>query len=222
MSGEQRHTIKILLVDSQHVIREGIRRIFEVEPDLQVVGEAEDGEEAIRLTKELGPDVVLMEAQMPGFSGFEIARRINEYRREVAVIVFTAYDEEEHIVGLLGAGVAGYLLKSTRNEELAQAVRFGASGEFVADLKRVQKLYRRATRRAVAVNAAEHLTNRELQVLKLAAKGMSNRDIGYELGVGLRTVKGYFESICGKMGVKSRTEAVLEALKRDWVSLGSE
>jgi DNA-binding NarL/FixJ family response regulator len=100
--------------------------------------------------------------------------------------------------------------------------RFVRAGDFVLDIAIVQKLYRRATRRPFAVNSVEHLTPRELEVLKLAAKGMSNRDIGFEQGVGLRTVKGYFESIFSKMGVKSRTEAVLESLKRNWVSLADD
>jgi len=220
--GNERLKIRILLADDHHVVRQGIRRIFDGEPDLEVVGEADNGEQAVRLARELRPDVIVMEARMSKLDGVEVARRIKAEYPEAAVIIFTTCDEEEYVVGLVGAGAAGYLLKSTKGEELAQAIRCVRAGEFVSDLGVAQKLYKRATRRLVAVNNVEHLTRRELEVLKLATKGMSNRDIAGELGVGLRTVKGHFETIFTKMGVSSRTEAVLEALKRGWVSLQDE
>jgi DNA-binding NarL/FixJ family response regulator len=210
---------RILLVDGHHVVRQGLRRILENESDLEIVGEADDGEQAVRLAQDLEPDVVLMEARISKMNGVEVARRIKSQHPQAAVIIFTTCDEEEYIIGMVGAGAAGYLLKSTGSDEIAQAIRLVQAGEFVSDLLVVQKLYRRTTRRPLAVNTAEHLTGREMQVLKLAAKGLGNRDIGYELGVGVRTIKGYFESIFAKMSVRSRTEAVLEALKRGWVSL---
>ena len=222
MSEETRRKTRILLADGHHIVRQGIRRIFEGEPDLEVVGETDNGLDAVRLARELRPDVILMEARMPKLDGLEVTRRIKAELPEAAVVVLTTCDDEEYIMGLIGAGAAGYLLKSTRGDELAQAIRFVRAGEFVFHPVVAQKLYRRATRRVVAVNSVEHLTHRELEVLKLAAKGMSNRDIAGELGVGLRTVKGHLEIIFGKMGVKSRTEAVLEALKRGWVCLEDE
>ena len=221
MSAERKTTTRILLVNGQYVVREGFRRIIEHEPELEVVGEANNGQQAVELARELRPDVIVMEARLGKLDSVEVTRRIKMEQPEVAVIIFTACDEEEYIVGLIGAGADGYLLKSTESD-LVQAIRVVRSGGFLADRMVIQKLYKRATRPAVAVSTAEHLTRRELEVLELAAKGMSNRGIGDKLGIGLRTVKGYFETIFSKMGVRSRTEAVLMALKHGWVSLQDE
>jgi len=145
VSGEEIRKTRILLADGHQVVRQGIRHIFEAESDLVVVGEADDGEKAIRLALELKPDVVLMEARMPKVNSVEVTRRIKEEYPEVAIIIFTTCDEEECVVGLVGAGVTGYMLKNTKGQELVQAIRFVRAGEFVSDLTIVQTLYRRAT-----------------------------------------------------------------------------
>jgi len=222
VSGEERRKTKILLADDHHMVRQGIRQLLEREVDFEVVGEADNGLEAVRQARELRPDIILMEARMPRLDAVEVTRRIKAEHPEATMLILTSYDDEEYIMGLVGAGADGYLLKSASEDELAQSIRLVRAGEFVSHRVVVQQLYRRATRRTVAVNSAEHLTRRELEVLKLAAKSMSNRDIAQELGVGLRTVKGHFEVIFSKMGVSSRTEAVLEALKHGWVSLLDE
>lgn len=221
MSAERKATTRILLVNGQYVVRQGIRRIIEREPELEVVGEANNGQQAVKLARELRPDIIVVEARLGKLDSVEVVRRIKTEQPEVAILIFTACDEEEYIVGLIGAGADGYLLKSTESD-LVQAIRVVRSGEFLADRMVIQKLYKRATRPAVTVSTAEHLTRRELEVLKLAAKGMSNQEISDELGIGLRTVKGYFETIFGKIGVRSRTEAVLMALRQGWVSLQDE
>jgi len=219
--GETRKT-RILLADDHHMVRQGIRRLLEGEADFEMVGEADNGDEALRLARELRPDMILMEARMPKVDGVEVIGRVKAEHPEACVVVLTSFDDEEYVVSLIGAGADGYLLKSAPGNELAQSIRLIRAGEFVCHPVVAQKLYIRASRRAVAVDSVEHLTRRELDVLRLAAKGMSNRDIGNELGVGLRTVKGHFETIFGKMGVRSRTEAVLMALKHGWVSLQDE
>jgi NarL family two-component system response regulator LiaR len=218
----ERDRIRILLADGQHLVRQGIRQLLEREGDFEVIAEADNGLEALRLARELKPDVVIMEAHMARLDSVEATRRVKTELPETAVIILTACEDEGYIVGLLGAGASGYLLKSTRGEELVQGIRFVQAGEFVSHPLVAQKLFKRATRRPLAVNSVEHLTNRELEVLKLAARGMSNRDIAAELGVGLRTVKGHLMTIFEKMGVRSRTEAVLKALRQGWVRLDEE
>ena len=214
--------IRILLADGQQLVRQGIRQLLEREADLEVIGEATDGVETVRLARELKPDIVIMEARMSGLDSIEATRRIRTELPETAVIILTTCEEEGYIVGLLGVGATGYLLKSTRGDELVQGIRFVRAGEFVAHPLVAQKLSKRAIRRPLTVDSVEHLTNRELEVLKLAAKGMNNREIAAELGIGLRTIKGHLMTIFSKMNVKSRTEAVLKALKQGWVRLDDE
>lgn len=166
--------------------------------------------------------MIVMEARMPRLDAVEVTRRIKTEHPQATILILTTFNDEEHVVSLIGAGADGYLLKSAPGDELAQSIRLVRAGEFVSHPVVARQLYRRATRRLVAVNSVEHLTRRELEVLRLAARGMSNSDIAHELGLGLRTVKGHFEAIFSKMGVRSRTEAVLEALKQGWVCLQDE
>ena len=222
MSRETRERTRILLADDHHMVRQGIRQLLEREVDFEVVGEADNGLEAVRLASELKPNVVVMEARMPKLDGVEATRRVKAEHPQAAVLILTSSEEEEYIIGLVAAGAGGYLLKSAYGEELVQAIRSVRAGEFVCNVALAQKLLKRAAHLPVPVNAAEHLTQRELEVLKLAAKGMSNRDIAGYLGLTERTVKGHLMNIFDKMSVGSRTEAVLQALKRGWVSLEDE
>jgi DNA-binding NarL/FixJ family response regulator len=223
VSGETKGKTTILLADGHYIVRQGIRRIFEAEPDLEVVGEADNGEQAVRLARELKPDVIVMETRMGKLDSVEATKRVKSQHPDAAVLVLTAYDDDEYVVDMLKAGAGGCLLKSADAEKLINAIRFIRAGVFVCDALVEERLLKRMTGRGrVAVNSAEYLTRRELEVLRLAAKRMGNRDIAGYLGLTEGTVKVYFVRIFSKMGVSSRTEAVLEALKRGWVSLEDE
>ncbi len=218
MSGETRERTRILLADDHHMVRQGIRQLLEREVDFEVVGEADNGLEAVRLASELKPDVVVMEAHMPKLDGVEATRRVKAEHPQSAVLILTSSEQEEYIVELVAAGAGGYLLKSAYGEELVQAIRSVRAGEFVCDTALAHKLLKRAPHLPVQVNATEYLTQRELEVLKLVAKGMSNSNIAEQLGIGTRTVKHHLMNVFDKMGVTSRTEAVLKALRHGWVS----
>ena len=223
MSGEEGRKTRILLADGHHMVRQGIRRLLESEADFEVVGEADNGQEAVRLAREVKPDIIVMEASISKLDSLEITKRVKAEHPEVAVLILTASEEEEYIVGLVAAGAAGYLLKSAHGDELMQAIRFVRAGEFVCHPAVAQRLLKHAVRpQPVALDFGQHLTRREAEVLKLAARGLNNRDIASCLGLTERTVKGHLMNVFGKMRVASRTEAVLEALKRGWVSLEDE
>lgn len=195
---------------------------MEREPDLEVVGEAGDGEEAVRLTTQLKPDVVIMDVAMPNLSGIEATKQIKARMSSVAVLILTGYDYDEYIFSLLEAGAAGYLLKDVSGDELIDAVRAVYAGEPVLHPVVVRKLMTRVyspPATGAEGQPQELLTQRELEVLMLAARGMSNKDIAEKLVISVRTVQAHLRSIFNKMGVGSRSEAVLQGLKRGWFSL---
>lgn len=214
--------IKIVVVDDHPMVRQVLRHSLEQEADFAVVGEAADGDEAVRLTDEFLPQLVLMDIKMPGVSGVEATRQIIARHSGVAVLGLTAYDEDEHVLGILQAGAVGYLLKTASRETLIQALRSVLAGVTVLDPQVYRKLLKRAVRRQPATTApgtAEPLGARELDVLRLAAGGMRNEVIASRLGISVRTVKGHFEEIYAKMRVQSRTEAAMQALKRGHIRI---
>ena len=219
MSGETKQKTRILLADGHRVVRQGIRRIFEAEPDLEVVGEADNAEQAVRLARELKPDIIVMEARIGKQDTVEATRRLKTEHPKAAVLVLTGQEDEDHILALVAVGAAGYLLKSADGDELVQAIRSVRAGGFVSEPVLAQRLLKRAARLPIPVNPAEHLTCRELDVLKLAARGLSNPAIAAQLGIGDRTVKQHLMNVYGKMGVSSRMEAVSKALKEGWIEL---
>jgi DNA-binding NarL/FixJ family response regulator len=214
--------IAILLADDHVLVREGTRELLERQEDMQVVGEAGDGEEAVRLATDLHPDVVVMDIAMPKLNGIKATERIKATHPEATVLILSAYDDDQYVFALLEAGAAGYLLKDVPSHELVEAIRAVNAGESVLHPTIARKVVNRfaAPRTAASTEAAvEQLSRREMEVLKLAARGMTNMEIAGELVLSVRTVQGHLSNIFGKMQVGSRTEAVIKALKWGWLSL---
>jgi NarL family two-component system response regulator LiaR len=217
--------IRVLLAEDHIVVREGTRELLRREQDMEVVGEAGDGEEAIELATKLQPDVVVMDIAMPKVNGIEATKRIKELYPSTAVLILTAYDNEQYIFALLEAGAAGYLLKNVRRSELIDAVRAVYAGESVLHPVVAHKVLQRFRGGGGAggdQGGRDILSEREMEVLRLASKGISNKDIAKELVLSVRTVQAHLSNIFNKLGVGSRTEAVLYALRRGWLSLEEE
>lgn len=214
--------IRVLLVDDHVVVRQGTRQLLDHEQDIEVIGEAGDGEEAVRLACELKPDVVVMDVAMPKLSGIEATKQIKELLPSTIVLVLTSYDYDEYILSLLEAGAAGYLLKDVSGDDLISAIRAVYSGEPVLHPVVISKLMARfKSQGAVPAESQPEnvLTDREMEVLRLAAKGMSNKDLGEELFISVRTVQAHMRSIFNKLGVGSRSEAVIYGLRKGWFTL---
>ena len=214
--------IKVILADDHVLVREGTRGLLEQEPDIKVLGEASDGEEAVELVAKLHPHVVLMDIAMPKVNGIEATRRIKASHPATAVLILTAYDNDQYILALLEAGAAGYLLKNIKGSDLVNAIRAVHAGEAVLHPAIARKVFNSLAASALQADAkaASHdLSDREMEILRWAAKGMSNQDIAKKLFLSRRTVQAHLGNIFRKMDVGSRTEAVLEALRRGWFTL---
>jgi len=214
--------IRVLLADDHVVLREGMRNLIEREKDMEIVGEAGDGEEAIKLGTELKPDVILMDIVMPKVSGVEATRLIKEASPSSAILVLTGYSDDRYILGLLEVGACGYLLKNARGNEIIGAIRAVYSGESVLDPVIVHRLLRRASglaRESEEVEAKGLLSHRELDILRLVAQGMNNEDIANELFLSVRTVKAHLTNIFNKFGVGCRTEAIVKGLREGYIIL---
>jgi len=214
--------IRIVIADDHAVVRQGTRALLEAEPDMQVVGEAADGEQAVKLIEELKPDVAILDISMPKMSGIEVTRQVKPESPSTAILILTAYDNDEYVFALLEAGAAGYLLKDVGGNEIVDAVRSVRAGESVLHPVIARKVIQRLTPGSKAVEqkdkAESVLSERESQVLKLAARGKSTKDIADELFISIRTVQGHLNSIFNKLGVGSRTEAVFQEIKKGWLS----
>jgi NarL family two-component system response regulator LiaR len=216
---------RILIADDHPVLREAMRNAFEQHEDMEVLAEAGDGEEAVRLTSELKPDIVIMDIVMPKLSGIDATKQIRRVSPNTAVLVLTAYDDDRYVIGLLEAGAAGYLLKTARSSVLVDAVRTVRDGESVLHPSIVAKTLKYAQRRqqdSGEPRNGEQLSEREMEVLNLAARGMSNIDIAGRLSLSVRTVKAHLSRIFQKMGVASRTEAVVKAAREGWLTLPAQ
>lgn len=216
---DRQNRIRVLLVDDHTVVRRGLRLVFELEDDLEVVGEAADGHEAVARVAELRPDVVVMDLLMPGMNGVEATRAIRAEYPDVEVVALTSVLEDRMVVDAVEAGAAGYLLKETRPDDLFEAVRAAARGEVRLDPRAQQRLMRELRRPAPpAALARDALTERETEVLQQLARGATNKAIAQALGVGEATVKSHVSAVLAKLGLKSRTQAALHALREGWVT----
>ena len=213
--------VRILIADDHPIVREGTREILEQEADLEVVAEAGDGRETISLVEREHPDVAIVDISMPVMNGIEATKGIKRVSPQTAVLVLTAYDDDQYVFAILEAGAAGYLLKNARRSELVEAVRQIANGESVLHPSIAKKLVRRVAseKKSAAQPQVDVLTERELEVLGLAAQGLSNREIAKQLVVSPRTVQSHMANIFGKLEVGSRTEAVIVGLRQGWVPL---
>jgi DNA-binding NarL/FixJ family response regulator len=206
--------IQILLVDDQRLMREGLRTLLELEPDLVIVGEAENGAAGLTLAEQLHPDVILMDIRMPGMDGVEATRRLREHWPQIKVIILTTFDDDEYVFEGLRAGALGYLLKAVSGQELATAIRTVHSGGALIDPSVTRKVMAEFARlappaRPVDAGLAEPLSDREIEVLQLVAQGLSNREIAGQLFLAEGTVKNYVTALLQKIGVRDRTRAAL-------------
>jgi DNA-binding NarL/FixJ family response regulator len=210
--------IRVVVVDDHALFRRGLENVLSSEPDLEVVGEAADGLEALEICAALAPDVVLMDVRMPGASGIEAARKIREARPETRVVMLTVSDDEEDLFEAVRAGANGYLLKEVSIDEVADAVRVVARGHSLISPSMASKLLGEFNRLAARAESRQRtdsasLTDRELEVLRLVADGLTNREIARELFIAENTVKNHVRNIVDKLHLHSRMEAVVFAMR---------
>jgi NarL family two-component system response regulator LiaR len=205
-------TITVLLVDDHAIVRQGVRTFLATQPDLAVVAEAGRGAEAVTLAAQYVPDVILMDLIMPDMDGVEATRRVKQVSPRSQVVVMTSYHEDEHIFPALKAGALSYLLKDISSEELASAIRKAAVGEAILHPRVAARVIKELQGpRAERVNPFTELSERELEVLKLIADGMSNADIAAKLFLSAKTVKGHVSNILSKLQLVDRTQAAVYA-----------
>lgn len=209
--------IRVLIADDHPAFREGLCHFLEEEKDMEVVGKPADGVEAVRLVKELHPDVAIIDVVMPQLGGIEAAREIKAACPTTAILMLSAYDYGSYLLASLQAGVAGYILKGTPISELVSSIRLVHAGRAIFDLKGVKKVISYVAGSSKPGKRTGRLRQRELDVLELAAKGMTNKAIAGELGISQRTVQTHLFNIFRKLEVNSRTEAVFRALREGWL-----
>ena len=213
---ESTSPIRVLLADDHAVVRAGIRQFLEQADDIDVIAEADDGEAAKRLIELHQPDVAVLDIQMPKASGIEVTRWVRANRRNVGVLILTAYDDDPYVMAVLQSGANGYVLKTASPREIIRAVRDVHAGNSALDATIVQKMLDQVSASAQS-QTVEKPTDREMEVLALVAQGFTNKAIGVQLGISDRTVQGHLAHIFNKLQAGSRTEAVMRAVSHGWL-----
>jgi len=212
--------ITVLIADDHKMFRQGLRMLFEMEPDIKIVGEARDGLEVQEMARSYEPDIILMDINMPGADGVEATRQILKEKPEISVIVLTMFREDEHVFQAIRAGAKGYVLKDADSMEVVRAIRTVASGASVLDPEMTTKVFNqfKLLSEASEKHNREGLTDRELEILTLIAEGASNREIGDRLYLSEKTIKNYVTSIFQKLQMNDRTQAAVYALQHGLIS----
>jgi two-component system, NarL family, response regulator LiaR len=208
--------IKVLIADNHPLMHDALKNQLRDEVNLQIVGDAYDGEEAVSLARQLSPDVIVMDLEMPKLNGIEATRVIKVENPAIQILALTVYNDSEHILKALEAGAAGYVIKTTPGDRLVKAIRAVMDGDSVFSEGVIEKLVKHSLRYPLehkTPNIVNTLNARELQIFKLASKGMKNKEIAQDLDLNLRTVKGYLTNIYAKLNVSSRTEALVVGLR---------
>jgi two-component system, NarL family, response regulator LiaR len=204
-------TIRILITDDHAVVRQGLRMFLQLDPELEVIGEAVNGEQAIKFAHQLKPDVILMDLLMPVMGGIDAISRLRKELPDIEIIALTSVLEDSSVVGAVRAGAIGYLLKDTESHELIRSIKAAAQGQVQLSPQAAARLMREV--REPELPTTEDLTDRETEVLKLLAQGLSNKEIAMTLTIGEKTVKTHVSSILSKLNVASRTQAALHAAR---------
>jgi two-component system, NarL family, response regulator LiaR len=216
------YKISVIIVDDHSLMRDSLRIHLEAQPDIKIVGEASNGEEAVKLAGELNPDVIIMDLAMPKMNGLEATRLIKQKNPKIAILVLTVHEDTEYVLKILEAGAAGYLIKDIPGKEIAFAIRLVVEGESVLSDGIVSSLLKHAIRYPAKLPVpvvGDRLSAREIEIFKLAARGMSNKEISQDLNLNLRTVKNHFVNIFSKLNVGSRTEAVIVGLRLGLITI---
>ncbi|MDI6715450.1 MAG: response regulator transcription factor [Actinomycetota bacterium] len=213
--------IKILLAEDHALVRQSLREYLEKEEDLEVIGEAGDGEQLVALAKDLKPDVIIADVAMPKLNGIKATRKIKAMNISAPILILSAYDIDQYVFSLIEAGAAGYLLKDIDGDELKESIRRVIKGDSVLHPAIARKVMERlrANRKHQDLQSFESLTDREIETLELVSKGKSNKEIADQLHVTVHTVEAHLGNIFDKLGVGSRTEAVVLAIKKGWIGL---
>ncbi len=222
LNRDRADNITIMLADDHPLLRQALRSVLEKQSDFEIIAEASDGEEAVRLAVELVPNVVIMDIGMPKLNGLEATRQIKAKCPSIAILVLTVHDDSEHILSILEAGASGYLTKSVFGKEVIHAVCGVMDGGTILSASISQQIIKHALRhitKPLPLDGGEKITCRELEILRLAASGIGNKDIAQNLDLSERTVKGYLAGVFSKLNVSSRTEAVISALRAGFFTL---